>query len=113
MKVVIDGYNLFHYVKGQAEPEEALTLGSFLEVLGQWASRSKNDVLVVFDGKGPPALRSQGPNLGRLGVQFAGPSTTADDAIIGFVETYSAPRTVLIVSTDRGSAGPRRSVTAK
>jgi len=64
------------------------------------------EVLIVFDGSGPPEGSSPGP----LGVAYAGPRRTADDAIVELVTTHSG-RHRTVFTSDRelarrcGSAG--------
>lgn len=101
MKVLIDAYNLFHAAKRQVEAPERLTVASLIATLDAWTRQTRHEVLLVFDGKPPPTLHEAGALCRRLGLQFVGPTLTADAAIIEFLTTYSAPRTLLIVSSDR------------
>ncbi len=101
MKVIIDGYNLFHHVRSQTDPPESLILSTLLRELMAWAERSRNDVLAVFDGRRPKVIDESEFSKGRFRLVFVGSAHTADSAIMEFADTYSAPRNLMVVSTDR------------
>ena len=101
MKTIIDAYNLYHYARRQDDSSPSLAVSGLISAVAKWARISKDDTLLVFDGNRPAEVDvSRSPGRG-FAVQFVGPGRTADDVIIDFITTYSAPRTLLIVSTDR------------
>jgi len=101
MKVIIDAYNLFHWAQARVEPPGSLILSSLVQIVGQWATATDSDVLMVFDGKVPPTVDVNALSTGHLHMHFVGPEMTADDAIIEVIDTYSAPKSLCVVSTDR------------
>jgi len=101
VKVIIDAYNLFHWAQGQADPPASLTVGAFVQMISRWADRTRNEVLLVFDGASGPQIDQDERSTGRVAIRFVGPTHTADSAIIEFVNSYSAARTLWVVSTDR------------
>jgi len=101
VKVIIDAYNVFHYVKRHVQPAGSLTLASFVATVVAWSERMGHQVVLVFDGTVPRGFDPQAACSVCVQVQFVGPARTADDAIIEFIDSYSAPRTVLVVSSDR------------
>lgn len=105
MPIIIDGYNLLctcGFVGSKVGPgtlERAR--GSFLGFLCQVFPKSeRSDVTVVFDS----ALRvSDLPNQVNhqgLQVHYATGHRDADELIIEFIQRHSAPKTLLIVSSD-------------
>jgi predicted RNA-binding protein with PIN domain len=105
MPIIIDGYNLLctcGFVGSKVGPgtlERAR--GSFLGFLCQVFPRpERSDVTVVFDS----ALRvSDLPNQVNhqgLQVHYATGHRDADEMIIEFIQRHSAPKTLLIVSSD-------------
>lgn len=99
MKVIIDAYNLYHLAKRRAGQSDPLTVGAFVQMLNAWAKRTNSTVTLVFDGTTPPTAPHQPPN--DLTIVLAGPDQSADHAIIELINSYSAARTLLVVSTDR------------
>ena len=105
MKFIIDGYNLLYFVRKNAEGAESLTLTTLVEMINTWAATGRHEILTVFDGRKPPNV-----DTGLAGVYFVGPDTTADDVMIEFIESYSAPKLLAVVSNDNEicRAGRRR-----
>ena len=69
-----------------------------VEQLGDWAARTGNEVLVVFDGAAPPSM----PQPDRVEVRFArrrGPDA-ADDDIAELVATGEDPPFVVTSDAD-------------
>jgi hypothetical protein len=99
LPVLIDGNNLLHAVRALEDPERLFGRFMLCEVLGRWARRYGERVHVVFDGPEPAAeLREQ---LGHANIElsFSG-GQTADDLIHNLLESNSAARRLLVVSSD-------------
>lgn len=102
MPVLIDGYNLYHYVRGLYREEEIdLAIPAFCRVLDEWTRRARQKVTVVFDGAAPPPMRQNQTRFGALGVRFAGPGAEADAIIENLIADNTAPRLLTVVSSDR------------
>jgi predicted RNA-binding protein with PIN domain len=100
MKIIVDAYNLYHLAKANVEPAGALTISAFVTIINQWAARIRSQVTLIFDGKRPTTLDARNATGEYLFVEFTGPSKTADSVIIDMANSYSAPRTLLVVSSD-------------
>lgn len=111
MTVMVDGNNLLH-AAADAEPERPPGRTQLCQRIGAWASRYRHAALVFFDGAAPDAPRAA--QLAAEGVEmiFSG-AVTADEALIERLNAHSAPRQVLVVSSDReirAAARRRRAV---
>ncbi|MEW6200254.1 MAG: NYN domain-containing protein [Planctomycetota bacterium] len=101
MPVVIDGNNLLHAAR-TAETSTLLIGRSMLcDAIGRWAQRRNERVHMVFDGPAPPP-----PLAGQIGhpaieVTYSGTGTSADSVLTEMLETDSAARRLLVVSSDR------------
>lgn len=101
MPVLIDGYNLYYYVKAiYAEERQLLSLSSFCRLIAEWAKRSRNKVTIVFDGRGSSELPADQKRYGALLIEFSG-DISADQLIERKIETSTAPKSLIIVTDDR------------
>ncbi len=100
MPILVDGFNLLHAARAVGP---AIDLGQLrlCELLGQWSRLTGESVTIVFDGMPPPAGYAE--QLCRTGitVQHSGTNRTADDWIIEAIQQSTAPRRLIVVSTDR------------
>jgi hypothetical protein len=65
-------------------------------------------VHVVFDGASPPEPRASQIGDPSVQVEFSGPGVTADAVVIRAIHDHSAPRRLLVVSSDRAIAQAAR-----
>lgn len=99
MPVLIDGNNLL-FAARDADPEKPVGRARLCELLGQWSRRVREQTTVIFDGPTP---------RGELASQIAGreievgysESEKADLLIIARIQSNSAARRLVVVSTDR------------
>lgn len=99
MPVLIDGNNLL-FAARDADPEKPVGRARLCELLGQWSRRVREQTTVIFDGPTPH---------GELASQIAGreievgysESEKADLLIIARIQSNSAARRLVVVSTDR------------
>lgn len=96
MPLILDGNNVLHapmppVIAGLTEGELVATLGRT-----PWAEQG---VLVVFDGKPGPERAMTPPTRG-VEVLYSGVGRTADEVIIERVREHSAPRQLVVVSSD-------------
>ena len=101
MPVVIDGNNLLFAAQDTGDPDHVMGRSGLCDALGEWARRCKKRVHVVFDGPPPPAALAQQIGHPDIRVSYSGAGVSADDVIIGILESDSAARRLLVVSTDR------------
>lgn len=107
MPVLIDGNNLQH-AAFEAQPDLLVGRVMMCQLLGGWAKRSGQRITVVFDGPSPEGdlLRQFGDSF--VTVRFSGSGVSADSVIAELIEAESAPRRLVVVSTDRQVAKAAR-----
>jgi len=97
--ILIDGYNLLWAVKqtGQTgvpdDVELCRILGRYLKQIGQSGE-------IIFDGIGPPD-KTGFDNIAKLEVFFTGRNSDADTVIEDKIKADTAPRSLIVVSSDR------------
>ena len=107
MPVLVDGNNLLHAARSAEEAGPLLGRSMLCDRLAEWAGRRGERVHVVFDGPAPePALAKQIGNPG-IAVSYGG-RLTADALLVEILETDSAARRLVVVSTDREIAQAAR-----
>lgn len=112
MPVLIDGNNLL-FAALENDPERPPSRSTLCRLLGRWARRTGEKVAIVFDGPAPnPALARQTGNAD-VAVSFSGGGVSADEVLARAINAHSAPRLVLVVSSDREVARVARRRKAK
>ncbi len=99
MPVIVDGQNLLHAAR-RTEGRQQLSRAGLCNLLAEWAEKHAEQLGIVFDGS-PPRRRSLRQPSGRVHVAFSGPGRTADEVLIQHIDESSAPRRLLVVSSDR------------
>lgn len=102
---LIDGYNLMHaaglarvrYARGDLERCRHRLLLRVSELLSE---DERDRATVVFDAREAPPGGIRRHVFRGMGVEFAEPGTEADDHIELLIETHSASRQILLVSSD-------------
>ena len=110
MPLLIDGHNLLRTI--QRDACAALEDAQMCQLIGAYLYRKKDIGKIVFDGIGPPdktALR----DIRGLDVFFSG-QHEADDIIEDMVLDNTAPKKLIVVSSDRRvkAAAKKRKATA-
>ena len=101
MRLLIDTCNVLHRT-GILPPDLAGVDERGLATLIGRSRYASNDVLLVCDGASGRGRRSKSTAPeGTVRLQYAGPSRTADELILHLVQESSAPRSLLVVSSDR------------
>ncbi|MBW8017160.1 MAG: hypothetical protein FVQ82_13320 [Planctomycetes bacterium] len=111
MPIIIDGYNLLRWVQG-IEEYQSLDEASLCRIVSEYLVRVRTFAQVIFDGIGPPDKSELG-GIDNLEVFFSGENLEADDIIEEKIEEYSAPKNMVVVSTDRrirAAANKRKSI---
>ena len=112
MPYLIDGYNLLHSARKLEEFEE-LTDIQLCRAVSDYLRCVRDHGHIVFDGTGPLDKSGFG-GLPSLEVYFSGASFEADDIIENKISDNSAPKSLIVVSSDRrlrSSAAKRKAVT--
>jgi predicted RNA-binding protein with PIN domain len=97
---IIDGHNLLHAIP---KVDESTTLISDLQlcrIIDYYLRQSGNKGEIIFDGIGPPD-KSGFDSTSRLEISFAGLDTDTDTVIEDKIRVNSAPKRLVIVSSDR------------
>jgi predicted RNA-binding protein with PIN domain len=98
--VLIDGNNLLYAARKRGDDTLLIGRSMLCDTLGRWASKTGTRVRVVFDGPMPTAARAAQIGNAAIEVSYSGP-VTADAVVVQIIETDSAARRLLVVSTDR------------
>ena len=99
MPVIIDGHNLLWSIHKIGEDFESISDVWLCRVVDKYLDLCSENGEVVFDGIGP-SDKSGFDTLKRLEVSFAGRSSDADTVIEDKIRESSAPRRVVVVSSD-------------
>ncbi len=101
MPVVIDGNNLLYAARAVEDPARLIGRSMLCDTLGSWAQRRRQQVHVVFDGPAPSAALASQIGHPDISVTYSGAGISADAVVANILETYSAARRMVVVSTDR------------
>ncbi len=113
MPLIVDGYNLLRYIQGSDEEFMGLNEAGLCRFISQYVSQLRERGHVYFDGTGPRDKSELG-GLPGVEVYFSGPDREADDLIEQKIEDNTAPRRLVVVSSDRriATAAKRRKAVA-
>lgn len=105
MALLIDGYNLLNVtgIFGQEGPGTALhrTRLAFLDFLASSiTAQQRKETTIVFDAAGAPPGLPQTLQHDGMTVHFARRQSNADEMIEDLLEQWSAPRSLVVVSSD-------------
>jgi predicted RNA-binding protein with PIN domain len=112
MPVLIDGNNLLFAARDN-DPERPPSRSMLCLRLGQWARRTGETVVVIFDGPAPPEPLARQISDPDVGVRYSGAGVSADDVLMRAIAADSAARLLLVVSSDREVAQAARRRKAK
>ena len=112
MPLLIDGYNLLHatgivgpgHGAGRLRAERLALLNFLAESIDP---AELPHTTVVFDAReAPPGLPRQSWSIGGITVRFATQYESADELIEELIQAASAPRRLVVVSSDHAFSGP-------
>jgi predicted RNA-binding protein with PIN domain len=112
---LIDGYNLLRAVQSIHEGYAEINEDGLCRILSEYIKIKRSRGQIIFDGIGPPD-RSILCGYGNLEVYFSGQRLEADDVIEDKIESNTAPKRLIVVSTDRrvrSAANSRRAVAVR
>lgn len=99
MPILIDGNNLLFAARAVSNSPIFLGRSALCQALGAWQQRTGERLQIVFDGPAPPpGLASQIAPKG-LEIRYSG-SRSADDELVEALQGDSAPRRLLVVTSD-------------
>lgn len=103
MPVLIDGNNLMYAARAIEDHDWEIGRATVCARLAQWSRRRRDRVCIIFDGRPPRGTggASGGPRAEELLVRFSGAGVSADSVLIEQIQRDSAPRRLIVVSTDR------------
>ena len=100
MPVIIDGYNLLRAIQKTHEQFESASDVQLCLILDRYLKLTGQKGEIIFDGIGPPD-KTGFNNLSNLEVFFVGFNTDADSVIEDKIKANTAPKRLMIVSSDR------------
>ena len=100
MPHIVDGYNLLRVVQKQDERLAELAEVGLCRMLQAYLFKVRDHGHVVFDGVGPPDKSDLG-EFDNLEVYFSGPNVEADEMIEEKIIDNTAPKSLVVVSSDR------------
>jgi predicted RNA-binding protein with PIN domain len=111
--IIIDGHNLLWSIQKSSEDFESITYVQLCRMIGAYLRQIDEFGCVVFDGIGPPD-KEIFDDMGKLEVLFSGRSEDADQVIEDKITANTAPRRLVVVSSDRRlrAAARRRKATS-
>jgi len=102
MSLLIDGYNLLHEAsRDYAAYGHSLSPAALCQILSRWASRRRRQVEIVFDGYPPADFGAAESRFEWVRIAFSRGDGNADEVIARRIESSTAPRRLLVVSSDR------------
>lgn len=112
MPVLIDGNNLL-FAALENDPERPPSRSTLCRLLGQWARRTGETVAVIFDGPLPNQALAGQISDPDVAVGYSGGGVSADEVLASMMNSHSAPRRLLMVSSDQEVARVARRREAK
>ncbi len=115
MPFIIDGYNLLHSISKVSGDWDTVGDIRLCHILGRYLKLIGEKGEIVFDGTSPPE-KSRFENISGLEVIFSGLNSDADTVIENKVRASSAPKRLIVVSSDRRirrAAGKRKATAMK
>jgi predicted RNA-binding protein with PIN domain len=100
MALLIDGHNLLHSVQKAGEDFEPVSDVQLCRFISEYLKQTGEKGEIIFDGTGPRD-RSGIDNISGLEVFFAGQGSDADTIIEDKIKINTAPRSLIVVSSDR------------
>jgi len=107
MPYLVDGNNVLFAARDD-DPERPPGRQKLCETLGRWAERYRHRLRVVFDGPAPAGPLAEQIAHAAIDVEFSGAGVSADDVIRARIAEDTAPRRLVVVSSDREVARAAR-----
>jgi predicted RNA-binding protein with PIN domain len=98
--IIIDGHNLLHSIYKMEEDSEVISDIGLSRIIGRYLKLTGQKGEIIFDGTGPRD-KVIFDRVDGVEVLFAGIGTDTDTVIEGKIKTNTAPKRLMIVSSDR------------
>lgn len=103
--LIIDGYNMMfalgglprNFAQGELQKERKRLLELLSTTLSE---KQKPDTVIIFDAKNSPSGSQGSYTVDGIAVRFAGNAGCADEEIEEIISAHSAPKQILLVSSD-------------
>jgi len=115
MPFLIDGYNLQKQIQKIDSEFETLSDTYLCKILSRYLKAIRDQGQIIFDGIGPPD-KTEFENLDNIEVLFTGRNIDADSIIERKIKANTAPKRLVVVSSDRqvrASAAKRKAIAIK
>ncbi len=101
MPIIVDGFNLLHYVCScEDQNNSPITDSELCELLDKYLVSVRDRGEIIFDGIGPPD-KSIFKRYSNLDLIFSGSDLEADDVIEYKIHKANALKHLMVVSSDR------------
>ena len=113
MPVLIDGHNLLWSIHHTDKDAPSISDIRLCHIVNRYLKRSGEKGEIVFDGTGPRD-KTEFDNTDKLQVSFSGLGVEADSIIEAKITASTAPKRLIVVSSDRRvrNAARKRQATA-
>lgn len=114
MPIIVDGYNLLWAVQ-KLQSDSSISDVGLCKILGEYFRLIGDKGELIFDGTGPPD-KSCFQNTSNMEIFFVGVRTDADTVIEDKISVNSAPKRLVVVSSDNRlimAARKRKAVAVK
>ena len=91
---IIDGHNLLHAIPKVDETTDLISDLQLCRIVDNYLKRTGNNGEIIFDGTGPPDKTG-------FEISFSGLNTDTDTIIEDKISASTAPKRLIIVSSDR------------
>ncbi len=112
---IIDGHNLLHSIHKEGTDSGSISDVGLCRIVGRYLKQIGQSGAIIFDGTGPRD-KSGFDDISNLEVFFAGLGTDADTVIEDKITASTAPKRLIIVSSDRRlrkAARTRKAISVK
>ncbi|MHC4722204.1 MAG: NYN domain-containing protein, partial [Planctomycetota bacterium] len=100
MPYLVDGYNLQKQIQKIDPKFETLSDTYLCKILSRYLKSIRDQSQIIFDGIGPPD-KTGFENLDNIEVIFTGRNIDADSVIEQKIKANTAPKKLVVVSSDR------------
>ncbi len=114
MPIIVDGYNLLWAVQ-KLQGDLSVSDVGLCKILGEYFRLKGDNGELIFDGTGPPD-KSCFQNTNNMEILFVGIKTDADTVVEDKIAVNSAPKRLVVVSSDNRlimAARRRKAVSVK
>ena len=101
MPFLFDGYNVYHGAVKLCEEWSRITPITLCKFIAEDMARIPDIATVVFDGRQPRGRKSKVEPLGFVKILYSGQNKEADVMLEKLIAKNTAPRRLIVVSSDR------------